>query len=262
MSKIDISKHNAHAWNEESIEESPWCTPVSSEEIQAAKNGDVRLRLTPNKFVPNEWIKDIKGREVLCVGSGGGQQAPIIAAAGANVISVDISEEQLKKDLFVANRDGLKLLTVMADMSDLSDFKDSSFDYVVNAASTVFVPDVEKVWKEFFRVLKPGGELLAGMLNPSFFLFDHAEAQKKGVLEVKHNLPYSDVDSLNKTDFKRIIDDEVPIVWSHSLQTLIGGQTKAGFVIMSFYEDWWSGDDTLLNKFSPTTFVTRSKKPD
>ena len=261
MIKINITKHNAMAWDEESLEESPWCTPVSEEIIKDAKSGNIKLRLTPNKFVPKAWLEGIEGKEVLCVGSGGGQQAPIAAAAGANVISVDISEEQLNKDLFVANRDGLKLLTIKADMSNLSDFEDSTFDLVINAASTVFVPDVEKVWKEFYRVLKPGGELFAGMMNPSFFMFDHAEAEESGVLEVKHKLPYSDVDSLDKKELKRIVDDEVPIVWSHSLETLLGGQTKAGFSIIDLYEDWWAGDDTLLNKFSPTTFVTRARKP-
>lgn len=261
MSKLDITLHNAKAWDEESIEESPWCTPVSEQVIEDAKKGDIQLRLTPNKLVPIEWLKEIEGKEVLCVGSGGGQQAPIVAAAGANVVSVDISQEQLNKDLFVAYRDGLKVMTIQADMSDLSDFVDNTFDLIVNAASTVFVPDVEKVWSEFYRVLKPGGELWAGMMNPSFFLFDHAEAEEKDVLEVKHKLPYSDVESLEKKELDRIVDDEVPLVWSHNLETLIGGQTKAGFIILDLYEDWWPGDDTLLNKFSPTTFVTRARKP-
>ncbi len=261
MTKVDITKHNSMAWDEESIEESPWCTPVGSEVIESAKNGDIQLRLTPNKYVPKDWLEGIAEKEVLCVGSGGGQQAPIVAAAGANVISVDISQEQLNKDLLVANREGLKLLTIKADMSDLSDFKDNTFDLIVNAASTVFVPDIEKVWSEFYRVLKPCGELLAGMLNPSFFLFDHAEALDKGVLEVKHKLPYSDFESLDDKELNRIVDDEVPIVWSHSLESLIGGQTKAGFVILDLYEDWWAGNDTLLNEFSPTTIVTRAKKP-
>lgn len=260
MAKINIIKHNALAWDEESIEESPWCTPVSPEIIEATKNGDIQLRLTPNKFVPKEWLNGIEGKEVLCVGSGGGQQAPIVAAAGANVVSVDISQEQLNKDLEVAYRDGLKLMTIKADMSDLSDFEDSTFDLVINAASTVFVSDVEKVWREFYRVLKPGGELFAGMMNPSFFMFDHAQAEESGKLEVKHKIPYSDIESLKKKELNRIIEDEVPLVWSHDLETLIGGQTKAGFSIIDLYEDWWAGDDTLLNKFSPTTFVTRAMK--
>ena len=59
---------------------------------------------------------------------------------------------------------------------------------------------------------------------------------------------------------KKMIDAGVPLVFGHSLETLIGGQTGAGFVIIDLYEDWWSDDETLLNKFSPTTFVTRASK--
>ena len=184
-----------------------------------------------------EMLPECKRMLILGDGDGRYLREFVRAQGAANVISVDISQEQLNKDLLVAEREGLKLLTIKADISDLSDFKNSTFDLVINAASTVFVPEVEKVWSEFYRVLKPGGELFAGMLNPSFFLFDHADAIDRGVLEVKHRLPYSDVESLDEKELNRIVGDEVPLVWSHTLETLIGGQTKAGFVIMDFYED-------------------------
>ncbi len=260
MTKFDLSKHNARAWDEESVEESQWCTPVPSEVIEKARNGEIELKLTPNKFVPKSWLKGIKGKDVLCLGSGGGQQAPILAAAGARVISFDISQEQLNKDLFVANRDKLKLQTIRGDMSNLSVFENESFDLIINAVSDIFVRDIKKVWKECIRVLKPGGELFSGVINPSFFLFDHADAEQSGNLSVKHKLPYSDFSSISKKKRQKMIDAGVPIVFGHSLETLIGGQTKAGFAIIDLYEDWWSDDDTLLNKFSPTTFVTRACK--
>jgi len=260
LTKINIAEHNARAWDEESIEESQWCTPVESEIIEKAQKGEIELKLTPDKFVPVEWLEDIKGKYVLCVGSGGGQQAPILAAAGANVISYDISQEQLNKDLFVANRDKLKLQTIRGDMSDLSLFEDESCDLIVNAVSNIFVRDIKIVWKECYRVLKPGGELFAGMMNPSFFLFDHAEGAKSGNLTVKHKLPYSDFSSISEKKRKKMIDAGVPLVFGHSLETLIGGQTKAGFSIIDLYEDWWSDGETVLNKFSPTTFVTRARK--
>jgi len=260
MKKFDLSEHNAMAWDEESIEESQWCTPVESEVIEKARNGEIELKLTPNKFVPSSWIENIKGKDVLCVGSGGGQQAPILAAAGANVISYDISQEQLNKDLFVASRDKLKLQTIKGDMSDLSVFEDESCDLIINAVSDIFVRDIIKVWKEFYRVLRPGGELFSGVINPSFFLFDHAEAQQSGNLTVKHKLPYSDFTSITQKKRQKMIDNGVPLVFGHSLETLIGGQTKAGFSIIDLYEDWWSDEETLLNKFSPTTIVTRARK--
>lgn len=40
---------------------------------------------------------------------GGGQQAPVLAAAGADVVSFDLSDEQLRKDLDVAERENLVL---------------------------------------------------------------------------------------------------------------------------------------------------------
>lgn len=261
MNKINISDHNAAAWDEESIEESEWCTPVDSEVIRKAKEGgDIALKLTPNKHVPKSWLEGISGKDVLCLASGGGQQAPILAAAGANVTSFDISGEQLAKDQLVARRDGLTLQTIKGDMSDLSVFEDESFDLVVNAVSNIFVPDINKVWNECCRVLRPGGELFAGMMNPSFFLFDHKKAQETGSLTVEYKLPYSDFRSLDEKRRQTLIDDHVPLVFSHSLEELIGGQIEAGFVITGFYEDWWSDEATPLNKFTPTTIVTRAVK--
>ncbi len=261
MNKTNIPEHNSTAWDEESIEGSEWCTPVDSEIIARAKKGDILLKLTPNRHVPKSWLKGIEGKDVLCLASGGGQQAPVLAAAGANVTSLDISKEQLAKDDLVAERDGLALKTIRGDMSDLSVFEDGSFDLIVQAVSNIFVPDINKVWKECRRVLRPGGELLAGFMNPSFFLFDHKKSEECGTLTVEYELPYSDLDSLDEERRQEIIDDHVPLAFSHSLEDQIGGQTEAGFVITGLYEDWWSDEATPLNKYSPTTIVTRAVKP-
>ncbi|MEQ9618898.1 MAG: methyltransferase domain-containing protein [Deltaproteobacteria bacterium] len=261
MNKINISKHNSAAWDEESIEGSEWCTPVDGEIIARAKRGEVLLKLTPNKYVPDAWLDGVRGKDVLCLASGGGQQAPVLAAAGASVTSLDVSKEQLARDEFVAQRDGLTLRTIKGDMSDLSVFADENFDLVVHAVSNIYVPDVNIVWKECYRVLRPGGELFAGFMNPSFFLFNHKKSEECGILTVEYKLPYSDFESLDEERRRQIIDDQVPIVFSHSLDDQIGGQIEAGFVITGFYEDWWSDEATPLNEYSPTTIVTRAVKP-
>ena len=56
--------------------------PVSSQSIQAAREGNWEIILTPLKTVPKHWFGELAGKRVLCLASAGGQQAPILAAAG------------------------------------------------------------------------------------------------------------------------------------------------------------------------------------
>ena len=97
----------------------------------------------------------------------------------------------------VAERDHLAIHTVEGDMADLSSFPDESFDLIVHPVSNVFVPDVRPVWLEASRVLRPGGALLAGIVNPVIYLFDMS-LYDQGILQIKHPLPYSDLTSLDE----------------------------------------------------------------
>lgn len=257
---MDVVAHNRDAWNRQARSGSRWCTPVSTEEIEAARRGDWRVILTPNKSVPKEWFGDIKGRKLLCLASGGGQQATVLAAAGAAVTSFDNSDEQLALDKLVADREGLEIQLMQGDMADLSVFPDASFDLIFHPVSNVFAADVKPVWRECFRVLKEGGRLLAGFMNPWFFLFDHEEAEKSGVLQVKYRLPFSDLDSLPRERLEKIREEGIAYEFGHSLQDQIGGQTAAGFMIIDLYEDDWDDEASPLNRFCPMYITTLARK--
>ena len=257
---MDHLQHNREAWNRESSAGGEWSIPVSAQTIAAAKGGDWNVILTPLKLVPREWFGDLKGKRVLCLASAGGQQAPILAAAGAKVVSFDLSDEQLARDAEVAARDDLDLQCVRGDMADLSQFPDDSFDLIFHAVSNVFVPDVEQVWRECYRVLKPKGSLLAGYMNPSFFLFDHDESIRSGRLAVKYALPYAEPESLDEARKGEIEKGGRALEFSHSLTSQIGGQTKAGFVIADLFEDHWT-DELPFNRYSPSYIATFAMKP-
>src|SRR5687768_187091 len=106
---MNIQEHNSAAWDKLADENIEWSVPVSSEEIERARNDDWKIILTPIRVTPREWFGDVRGKDILCLASGGGQQAPILAAAGARVTSFDASLKQLEKDRFVAERDNLKI---------------------------------------------------------------------------------------------------------------------------------------------------------
>lgn len=257
---MDILEHNRNAWNRESAEGGEWSLPVDSSLVQNAKAGRWEVILTPNKPVPPRWFGELSGKKVLCLASGGGQQAPILAAAGAQVVSFDLSEEQLAKDRLVSDRDGLGIQCIRGDMANLSVFPDAEFDLIFHPVSNVFVPNVAPVWRECYRVLKSGGSLLAGFMNPAFFLFDHDS--ESDTLTVKFKLPYREPESLSAAGRVAVEKGGRALEFGHTLESQIGGQLSAGFILRDLYEDYWSDEATPLNAYSPTFIATWAEKRD
>jgi SAM-dependent methyltransferase len=252
---VDILTYNRHAWDREVEKGNRWTVPVGPDVIAAARQGRWEIVLTPTRPVPREWFPELSNLDVLCLASGGGQQAPVLAAAGASVTVLDNSPAQLARDLQVAEGEGLTIRTVQGDMADLSAFEDGSFGLIFHPCSNCFAPDVRPVWREAFRVLRPGGALLAGFGNPVLYLFDDALAEK-GELRVRHRIPYSDLSSLSDEERRRYTDKGEPLVYGHTLEDQIGGQLDAGFLLAGFYED---RDPThALSKYLPTFIATRA----
>jgi len=254
---MDIRDYNRDAWNRY-VEggESLWTQPVSPGIIAKARKGDFSILLTEQKPVPREWFPPLNGLDTLCLACGGGQQGPVLAAAGANVTVFDNSPRQLDQDRFVTEREGLtNLKTVEGDMRDLSLFADESFDFIFHPVSNLFVDEIRPVWREAFRVLRQGGTMLAGFMNPVFYMFDLDKADK-GILEVKYKLPHSDSDYPELAEKLMAAGDALE--HSHTLTEQLGGQMEAGFHIIDMYEDRHSG--FIVSEYTPTYIATRALK--
>lgn len=256
---MDLLELNRAAWNRQVQKGNIWTRPVSSEQIAAAKKGDWSLLLTPTKPVPQDWYPPLPGKQVLCLASGGGQQGPIFAALGAKVTVLDNSPAQLAQDRLVAERDALSIRLEQGDMRDLQRFPDESFDLIFHPVSNCFVDDVLPVWKESHRVLKHGGSILAGFVNPLLHLFDVPEWDNNGKLVIRHRIPYSDLRDLPQNELEQKLQEGTPLEFGHTLQDQIGGQIAAGFTLAGFYEDI-SGDD-LIDVYINTFIATRAIKP-
>jgi len=254
---MDIAHYNRIAWDKNVEMGNRWTVPVGPEVIAAARAGQWQILLTPTKPVPRSWFPPLADLEVLCLAGGGDQQGPILAAAGARVTVLDNSPRQLAQDRFVSDRDRLNLVTVLGQMNDLSCFVDGRFGLIVHPISNCFVADVLPVWRESFRVLRTGGVLQAGCLNPVRFLFDDDKAER-GEFAVRHRIPYSDLTSISEQERQRYAAKGEPYCFGHTLADQIGGQLAAGFALTGFYED---GDPSVpLDHFIASSFATRAIK--
>jgi SAM-dependent methyltransferase len=259
---MDIRDYNREAWDREVKKSNKWTVPVSADIIAKARQGHWQIVLTPTIPVPADWFPQIKGADVLCLASGGGQQGPVLAAAGASVTVLDNSPLQLEQDRLVAERDGLSIRLVEGDMADLSTFDSVSYDLIVHPVSNTFVPDVRPVWREAFRVLRHGGRLLSGFMNPAAYLVDYELAERTGVLQVKYRIPYSDLRDLPEDEKKCRLEQGEPMEFSHTLDDQIGGQLAAGFIITGFYEDRTPPSrEEPLTTYMPNCMATRAVKP-
>jgi len=255
---FDPVAHNRAAWDREVEADNEWTRPVGPEVIARAREGDWSVVLIGYEPVPRDWFPaDLAGVAVLGLASGGGQQGPVLAAAGARVTVFDNSPRQLARDQEVAAREGLALRTVLGDMRDLSAFPDASFDLVFHPVSNLFCPDLAPVWREAFRVLRPGGLLLAGFMNPDIFVFD-VGALERGEFVVRHALPFSTLDLPGAERQEYYADG--PVEYSHSLTSQLGGQMAAGFSLTHLAEAPHHADAT--QRYMPGYIATRAIKPD
>lgn len=162
-------KANQDRWNKVNND---YTAPLTHDELEEARNKPISVALTVGKKVPQEWFEKAKGKKLLGLACGGGQQGPVFAAKGYDVTIMDFSTSQLQKDAMVAKREGLTINTVQADMTKPFPFEDETFDIIFNPVSNVYIEDLENMYKEAARVLKKGGLLMVGFMNPWIYMYD------------------------------------------------------------------------------------------
>ena len=251
MDNIDYRKINAETvdrWVDEGWE---WGKPISHETYLKALNGEWDVMLTPTKHVPHEWFGELRGKKVLGLASGGGQQMPVFAALGAICTVLDYSDRQLESEKLVSEREGYDIRIVKADMTERLPFDDGEFDLIFHPVSNCYVEEVVPIWKECYRVLKKGGYLLAGTDHYVNFMADDEEK------EIVNALPFNPLK--NPEQMKKLHDDDAGVQFSHSLTEQIGGQLKAGFRLVELYEDT-NGSGRLHDLNIPTFLAMRSLK--
>lgn len=230
---------------------------INRERWNALANANVEysrpfLDFTPEKaksYIGRyEIIKNVQGKKVLCLASGGGQDSVAFGLLGAKVTVMDLSDVQLERDKQGAAHHNLDTETIQGDMRDLSVFPDNAFDIVWQPFSINFVPSVKSVYREVSRVLMPGGIYYMQFANPFVQGVDD-EAWDGNSYPLCQ--PYTDGEDLTQYfphwDVHQADGDPIrldsPHEYRHTLSTVLNSMVLNGFVLLHLQEYMGDAED-------------------
>ncbi len=244
----DINAETIDRWSENGWE---WAKYITHEEFLQAKEGNYSIVLTPQKDIPTHWFNDLPGKKVLGLASGGGQQMPILTALGYECTVLDYSLKQLEAEKIVAEREGYAIEIIRADMTKPLPFDDNTFDAIIAPVSTCYIEELQPLFHECYRILKPHGVMMSGFDLFVNYITDINET------DIKNTLPFNPLK--NEEQRKELEQDDAGMQFSHTLTEQITGQLNAGFRLTDLYEDTNSAGN-FHDKNIPAYIATRVVK--
>jgi SAM-dependent methyltransferase len=115
---------------------------------------------------------DVAAKRVVDLGSGAGSNAVALARQGAKVIAVDSSIEQQTLARRLAEANEVRVEFVHGDMADLSFITSASVDLVLSTHAFEYVDDLNRVFRQVHRILRPECPLVFSVPHPMGQLLD------------------------------------------------------------------------------------------
>ena len=171
--------------------------------------GSVRKNELGNE-IGEKWLREInvhlperKSLTILDVGTGTGFFAVLLAQQGHRVEGIDLTPAMLEEARIPAKQRNLDITFREMDAQNL-DYPEDSFDVVISRNLTWTLPDPERAYAEWFRVLKPGGVLLNFDAEYAAHVRSHSTQNRK----VSPDSPYGHV---GMTDALQQENDEITL---------------------------------------------------
>lgn len=116
--------------------------------------------------ISERWMKEIKSKlpkgeklKILDVGCGAGFFSILLAKEGHQVTGIDLTSDMIANAKKLAKEENVEATFLVMD-AEKPEFEDETFDLVISRNLTWTLPHAEEAYREWKRVLKPGGLLL------------------------------------------------------------------------------------------------------
>ncbi len=119
------------------------------------------------QIYPAYLLRDVADKDVLCLAAGGGQQSAVFGLLGARVTVIDFTQGQLNGDITAAKHYGYPVETIRANIRDLSEIQDASYDLIYQGPSMSWVPSVHEIYRGVSRIVRSGGRYRVDFGNPA-----------------------------------------------------------------------------------------------
>jgi SAM-dependent methyltransferase len=177
-------------------------------------------------------LGDVRGKRVLDLGCGAGENAVVLARHGAHVIAVDSSTGQLALGRALADKLEARVEWHPSDAADLAFLRADSIDVVLAVGLLGEVEDVDRLFRQVHRVLRPG--------MPFVFSYEHPAGLAIARDDAPGALP------LSRLEVRRSYFERGPIelyrgggrvrVWPRTIGEIFASLHRAGYRVDALLE--------------------------
>jgi len=168
----------------------------------------------------------LKGRRVLDIGCGAGENAVAMARQGAHVIAIDVSSAQLALGRRLAEAAEVRVEWHEGDAADLAFLRADSIDLALATGVVHEIEDLDRLFRQVHRVLRAGAAFVFSHDHPMRLAVGREDHEPGGLplgfLEVRRS--YFDQSPIVTTRH-----DEPLQVWPRTIADVFSALHRAGY---------------------------------
>jgi len=177
-------------------------------------------------------LGDLRGKKILDLGCGGGQNAIAMAQRGAAVSGIDFSASQIEIAKAAAVEYGFDISFRCGDIVDTSEIKPASYDMIISACAISFVENIKSVFDNVYRMLRTGGVFILSDMHPLQYIVDEDGESVK----FNNTYPFEPILMHWKWDFENIKDHPMFKHYVRSIACYSNSLVEAGFKVVRILE--------------------------